>query len=77
MTENKQITIYELLSLLKSGWVTTDEDGEWSWFEEKPIKGRACWLPRRSNQNWCLLNISFNIKPFDGDWKDSLMRCGK
>lgn len=71
----KQIQIYELLPLLCPGFVAMDEDGVWTWFEKEPVQradGWCCRLPKHD----CDFLTSFNIAPFDGDWKDSLMECG-
>lgn len=67
----KQITIYDLLPLLRKGWVAMDEDNSWWWFETKPtIEGNEWW-----NVAGILIELSrFNIAPFDGDWKDSLIK---
>lgn len=74
----KQITIYELLPLLRKGFVAMDEDGEWWWYSAKPV------LDTEPLANWhwsgcevAPLSDSFNIASYDGDWKDSLMECGK
>lgn len=73
----EQITIYELLPLLRPGFVAMDEDKEWWWFQAKPD------VDTEPPAGWCgsgcevaPLSDSFNIAPFDGDWKDSLMECG-
>lgn len=72
-----QITIYELLPLLRKGYAAMDKNGEWWWYSAKPDvdtelstrwHGLACEVAPLSD--------SFNIVPFDGDWKDSLMECG-
>lgn len=71
MTEKKQITIYELLPLLKPGWVVMDSDNRWWYYASRPAKTRWGWTsddPRLG----CLANL-FTVAPFDGDWKDSLM----
>lgn len=74
----KQITIYKLLPLLRKGYVAMDEDGEWWWYSAKPD------VDTKLSNCWCVgacevapLSDSFNIAPFDGVWKDSLMECGK
>ena len=70
----KQITIYELLPLLKKGWVAMDKSGDWYWYDRKPvILGRKSegW---RGENNFRTLMKLFNIAPFDGDWKDSLIK---
>ena len=58
-----------------------DKGKNWTLFERKPnlIKKRHRW--ERRNENHRLLNLSyvFDIEPFDGDWKDSLicrLECG-
>lgn len=75
----KQIQIYELLSLLRPGWVAMDADCAWWWYNVKPNVDAV-----EPSQAWCgvgcdvaPLSDSFNIEPFDGNWKDSLMECGK
>lgn len=71
----KQIKIEQLLPLLKSGWVAYDNGGWW-WFSAKP-RGR------KRNCIWVSTNRTFiklqtfemrDIAPFDGDWKDSLIK---
>lgn len=71
----KQITIYELLPLLRKGYVVMDKNGSWWWYETEP-------KPTGYKNTWeqsadCAPLVAFNITPFDGDWKDSLMECGK
>ena len=72
----KQITIYDLLPLLKKGWVAMDANGNWMWYTYKPIKFKEykCWLHRKASYLDCNLSRAFNIAPFDGDWKDSLIK---
>ena len=74
----KQITIYDLLPLLKKGWVCCDPHGSWKWYRKKPyvLKGLI--------ENFVSTDDAyefpeffprcFNIKPFNGDWKDSLIK---
>lgn len=69
----KQITIYDLIQLLKSGWVAMDEDGTWCWFSEEPSKGTTMWL-WEGDSMYSTLEKVFSIRPFDGDWKDSLIK---
>lgn len=74
----KQITIYDLLPLIKPGFVAMDADDKWWWYETEPyIRNEWRW----GNSNFRLdeveLNQIFNIKPFEGDWRDSLMKCGE
>lgn len=72
----KQITIYELLPLLKKGFVSMDKDCEWCWFSSKPYKRTDMWILRDLG-DWQSLTRAFDIAPFDGDWKDSLIECGE
>lgn len=71
----KQITIYEFLErnkdVFKAGWVAMDECGEWWWFEKKPHVDDNEWWNVAGGLR-CL--SCFNIAPFDGDWKDSLIK---
>lgn len=71
----KQITIYDLLPLLKKGWVAMDGGGQWFWHNKKPVTrledGDGLWVVLTGYS--CELPVCFNIKPFDGDWKDSLI----
>lgn len=80
----KQIKIYDLLPLLRPGWVAMDEDGQWFWFGVKPVIDVGFpvqWTLDNTIENWDTkivhLSFVFNIAPYDGDWKDSLMECGK
>lgn len=71
----KQITIYEILPLLKSGWVACD-NGNWWWYSIKPTasKRRNGWLSK--NSKYMKLNTieKVDIAPFDGSWEDSLIK---
>ena len=71
----KQITIYDLLPLLKKGWVACDHSNWW-WYETKPIasKRHNGWISKTSK--YIKLNTieMKDIAPFDGDWKDSLIK---
>ena len=69
----KQITIYDLLPLLKRGWVAMDENGNWWFYKTKPIKCSSAWFGRTMAEG-TKLSYSFNIEPFDGDWQDSLIK---
>ena len=68
----KQITIYDLLPLLKKGWVAMDKCGKWWWFSAKPFMWNKEWHYKRGKL-FCI-SRPFNIAPFDGDWKDSLIK---
>lgn len=68
----KQITIYDLLPLLKPGWIAMEPDGQWWWYKEKPGLKKTGWI--WEGDKYCpIVDMLFNIAPFDGDWKDSLM----
>ena len=72
----KQITIYDLLPLLKKGWVACSEKGVWSYYSKKPVleQGYKFYVANTKDSiEWTVLNC-FNIAPFDGDWKDSLIK---
>ena len=81
MTEKKQITIYELLPLLKPGFVVCSQTGKWSWSKQKPELRTYHHLLGNTHAYWdvgdpfdcVILTGHLNIKKFDGDWKDSLM----
>lgn len=68
----KQITIYEFLErnkdIIKDGWVAMDKDGAWDWYDIKPHIDDNVWFGDFGDL-YC-----FNIAPFDGDWKDSLIK---
>lgn len=72
----KQITIDELIPLLKKGWVACDEDGHWFWHNKKPVptmeSDGGLWIVITGYS--CELPSCFNIAPFDGGWKQSLRR---
>ena len=70
----KQITIDDLIPLLKKGWVAMDENGRWYWYSTKPrLSGRrGKW--KSTCYDYIRIN-TFEMKdfaPFEGDWKDSL-----
>jgi hypothetical protein len=70
-----QIKIQDLLPLLKPGFVAMDECGAWWWFDRKTE-------PDDRYHGWtmicdCSVLDAFDIALFEGDWKDSLMECGK
>ena len=69
----KQITIYDLLPFLETGWVAMDKSGIWWWYEFKPMKREFYWYEKNGG-NVVELHYIFNIAPFDGDWKDSLIK---
>lgn len=72
----KQITIYDLLPLLKKGWVAMDKNGSWGWYRTRPQTAGSIsehfWInngDRDSSMFYC-----FKIKRFKGDWRDSLIK---
>ena len=69
----KQITIYDLLPLLRKGWVAMDKDGSWGWYRTRPYQvGGSFWVnngDRDSSMFFC-----FRIKRFKGGWRDSLIK---
>ena len=71
--------IQELLPLLKPGFVASDAYGAWTWYRLKPDADTfyGQWLPARVGRGECMELCGFDIVPFDGDWEDSLMECGK
>lgn len=70
----KQITIYDIIPLLKSGWVCCTNCGAWWWFAKKPEPIEVCGFYDHRASNFDCLSDVFNIAPFDGDWKDSLIK---
>lgn len=71
--KNEPIDITVLSPLLKKGWVAMDKNGNWFWYEEKPIhyENEDEWTSEYS----CFSLSAFNLKPAD-TWEDSLMECG-
>lgn len=76
----KQITIYALLPLLRKGWVAYDGNG-WAWFTNKPkyildkFISDYRWMIRIGDgYNLSGKGCAFNIAPYDGDWKNSLIK---
>lgn len=73
----KQIKIQDLLPLLKPGFVAMDRNGEWFWYNKKPHANTVYWSAARVTNSVSMELSGFDIAPYDGDWKDSLMECGK
>ena len=76
----KQITIYDLIKL-----IIESDLNKYVFFDSKYKRWYLCKnAPIIENDTWSLpkgdffgaLNLSsiFNIAPFDGDWKDSLIK---
>ena len=68
----KQITIYEFLErnkdIIKGNYVAYEPKVGWLVFREKPTSYVYEWF------GGIMISDSFNIAPFDGDWKDSLIK---
>ena len=79
----KQIKIQDILPLLKPGFVAMDKSGTWYWYVNKPVFRPPLeqWRVDRSAPNRPVIEVeslyAFNIAPFEDDWEDSLMECGK
>ena len=77
----KQIKIEQLLPLLKKGWVAYTPRQGWRWYPVKPkpaLNGYQLWMYQTMDW-WQLSPISkedamLDIEPFEGDWKDSLIK---
>lgn len=73
-----QIKIQDLLPLLKPGFVTMDSDGTWWWSTIPTSHNDYIWgFGANLMDEFICLSDAFDITPFEGDWKDSLMECGK
>ena len=65
---------------MKPGFVAMDGDGVWIWYQFKPYVSGSYpmwipeWVPEMSSKTTEL--YGFDIAPFDGDWKDSLIEVG-
>ena len=73
----KQITIYDLLPLLRKGWVACNSNGSWRWSKYKPnCRQRfGLWNTEYERNEACFASLTaFRIAPFGGDWKDSLIK---
>jgi hypothetical protein len=68
----KQITIYEFLErnsdIIRGNYVAYEPIAGWLVFREKP----KCCVYEWFGGN--MISDTFNIAPFDGDWKDSLIK---
>ena len=72
----KQVKIYELLPLLRPGFVAMEKNGIWYWYTHKPVPDNiGIWMLLHGGELYEL--SAFNIERFEGEWKDSLMECGK
>lgn len=73
----KQITIYEFLDrnsdILCGDYVATDKTGNWKLYGSEPEYCK--WLDDWILHSDTIFYLSgFSIAPFDGDWKDSLIK---
>lgn len=72
------VIIEKLIPLLRNGWIAMDKDGDWCWYEHKPVcvDVENCheWLREDINHKWCNLSRIFKIvsSPDGLDWKKSL-----
>lgn len=73
-----QIKIQDLLPLMKPGFVAMDSDGTWCWYSFRTSRNDFSWgFNAKFMDEYICLSDVFDIAPFEGDWKDSLMECGK
>ena len=73
-----QIKIQDLLPLMKPGFVAMDKDGTWCWYSFHTSHNDYTWgFDACLMDEYVCLSGGFDIAPFEGDWKDSLMECGK
>ena len=66
------INIQDIVSFMKDGWVAMDGDGEWYWYEKKPLKNKDFyqWVHSKGVVgDLC----AFDIAPAD-DWTKSLIK---
>ena len=70
--KGEPIDIEALLPLMKKGYVAMDEDGEWYWYENKPVRGIEIWNPKGYIAKRF---FHFNLKRAE-DWRESLMESG-
>ena len=70
----KSLTIYDIIPLLKDGYVAMNgRNNKWDWYGKYPSPAKYCVWTTSMPPKWCSL-ACFDIKPFKGDWKDSLMK---
>lgn len=75
--------IQDLLKQSKPCWkyAAMNKSKNWVLFERKPnlIKRRCRWEKQKENHRCLNLSFIFDIEPFEGNWKDSLIcrkECG-
>ena len=76
--------IQDLLNQSKPCWkyAAMEPSGGWYLYKNKPRAGKTCatWIDNIAPMSAiALYNLEpiFDIKPFDGDWKDSLIEREK
>lgn len=67
----KQHDIKELFPFSKNGYVAMDKGGDWHWWQIEPAIRPIHWGGYGNAIN---LRKAFNLAPYSGDWKDSLMK---
>ena len=75
--------IQDILNQAKPCWkyAAMNSDERWRLHEEKPTASKpvGVWDSKGKTTNIVVLYSVFDIEPFDGDWKDSLIcreECG-
>lgn len=73
--------IQDLLNQAKPFWkyAATDEDGKVYFYSAKPIIYDNFWCCASGDDSARRIDELFDIEPFEGDWKDSLIcreECG-
>lgn len=70
----KEITIYDIIPLLKDGYVAMNcKNKKWDWYGKYPSPAKYGVWTTTMPPEICSL-ACFNIKPFEGYWKDSLIK---
>lgn len=71
----KQITIDDLIPLLKKGWVAMDKNGAWCWYRRKPrcFLSDSEWGGDCGDYHYIGEQYLKTIEPVI-DWKQSLRR---
>lgn len=71
------INIQDIIPFMKDGWVAMDGDGEWWWYDKKPVKNKSLlqWLSDCDDVVHYCIDKAFDIAPAD-DWTKSLLKVG-
>ena len=57
----------------KKGWIAMDKDGSWTWFENKPLIEKDCWVGDITKKSSMYpVGLRFLEIPKVKDWKKSL-----